>query len=101
MAANRRFDRRLIYIAFVSAGGVALIYIVAVLTQWGQSLDDRAISGWRISHTDLLTISAQLLGTVDGFVVVVACAAVALIGITHSHNGWLAVAGISVVLGAT
>src|SRR5580704_16623322 len=97
---RHRFDIRPMYIAIAGSVAAALLYIVAVLTPWGQSLDDRAISGWRISHPDLLSISSQVLGTMDFIVVAVACVAIAAIARYHSRERRLAIAGVAVVLGA-
>jgi len=70
LAGSERFAP--LVVAFCCVMAAATVYVLSVLTPWGQSIDDRAIAGWRVIHPAAHVLSTDVLGTADAVWIAVA-----------------------------
>jgi hypothetical protein len=90
---------RLLLLAACSVAGLALTYVLAVRTRWGQELDQKAVKRHDVLDGEALDLARDVLGTISIGALAIAAGALIFIGLVR-RRVLLAMAVGIVILGA-
>jgi membrane-associated phospholipid phosphatase len=99
---DERFERsrarRLVLLGIVSVVLLALIYVIAVHTAWGQRVDDAALEG-RTNRESVIRVTQHLLDTISVASLALGSAAIVAVAIVRRRPHLAVTAGL-IILGA-
>jgi membrane-associated phospholipid phosphatase len=93
---GRRRARRMVLLAIASAALLALVYIVAVHTEWGQRIDDAALDG-RTTRVAVQNATSRLLDTISIASLALGSAAIVVIALMRRRPHLALAAGVIIV----
>ncbi len=93
---GRRRARRMVLLAVVSAVLLAIVYLVAVHTEWGQRIDDAALDG-RTTRVAVQNATSRLLDTISIASLALGSAAIVVIALMRRRPHLALAAGVIIV----